>query len=113
MRYVFLFAATALALSACDESPKTTPLDAYTTPNNWKVIKLFEEPNGCAAYYARPIQPYSEWEPFKYVVCTEGQVKASKTFWDTTEYSGVGKMRHARTVQHEVGTTGGSPAGPE
>ena len=27
MRYVFLFAATALALSACDESPKTTPLD--------------------------------------------------------------------------------------
>lgn len=104
--YAFLFVAAALALSACDEGPKTTTLDAYTTPNNWEVIKLFEEPNGCVAYYARPVETYSEWEPFKYVVCTEGQVKDSKVFWNTTEYSGYGKNRRARTVRHEIGTTG-------
>lgn len=108
MRYFALWAvvATVLTVAACDDGPKTTTLETHTTPNNWTVIKLFTEPNGCAAYYARPVETYSEWEGFKYVVCTENDSKGaySKTMWDTTEYTGVGKMRRARTIHHEVGT---------
>lgn len=101
MRYAILFTASALTLAACaGDGPRTSTLESKTTPNNWTIIKLFEGPDNCAAYYARPAETYSEWEPFKYVVCTD----KTKTMWDTTQYSGVGKMRHTTTKRHAVET---------
>lgn len=98
--YTLLFIASVICLTGCDDGPQTSALESKTTPNNWTIIKLFEGPDNCVAYYARPAQPYSEWEPFKYVVCTD----KTKTMWDTTQYNGVGKMRHATTKHHAVET---------
>jgi hypothetical protein len=102
----------ALSLAACDDGPHSTTLSTTVTPNNWRVVTLFEDQNGCAAYYAHPVVPYSEWEGFKYVVCNKTSAD-TKTMWNTQQSYHVGKVRRTRTIAHSIEVQGVSPDGRE